>query len=130
MSYNSVTIHTILKDRKYFSQIKMDKAYVTKISSSTRLIESFGRAIVVLLEGTRFIINNALFSSKSQRNLLSFKDICCNGYHTKTMCEGNNEYLYITNIVSGKKSILEKLLAFSFGLYYTRIKTIEIHTTI
>ena len=59
---NSATSHTILKDRKYFSQIKMGEAYVTIISGSIRLIKGFG-----ILEGTRFIINNALFFSKSQK---------------------------------------------------------------
>ena len=71
-----------------------------------------------------------LYSFLNLRNLLGFKDICCNGYHIETVCEGNNEYLYITSIVSGKKSILEKLAVFSSGLYYTRINTIEIHAKI
>ena len=38
----------------------MGEAYVTTISSSIRLIEDSRRGIVVLPEGTRFIINNAL----------------------------------------------------------------------
>ena len=43
----------------------------------------------------RFHINDALYSSKSIRNLLSFKDIRKNGYHIETMNEGNKESLYI-----------------------------------
>ena len=71
----SATTHTILKNRKYFSQIKMCEAYITTISRSTRLIKGFARAIIILPKGARFIINNALCSYKPQRNLLSFKDI-------------------------------------------------------
>ena len=43
----------------------------------------------MLLNGTRFHINDALYTSKSIRNLLSFKDICRNGYLIETMNEGN-----------------------------------------
>ena len=64
-------------------------------------------------------------NSKSTRNLFSFKDIRKNGYHIETMNEGNKEYLYITSIIYGKKIVLEKLSAFSSGLYHTTIKPIE-----
>ena len=74
------------------------------------------------------MINDALFSSRSRRNLLSFKDIRRNGYHIETKDEDNNEYLYIANVVSGRKQILEKLPALSSGLYYTFIHEIESHT--
>ena len=39
-------------------------------------------------------------------------------------------YLYITSNMFGKKEILEKLPAFSFGLYYTIIKSKESYTVI
>jgi hypothetical protein len=68
-----------------------------------------------------------LHSSKFRRNLISFKDIRLNGYHVEITNEGNDEYLYITSIISGQKLILEKLTAFSSGLYYTTIRTIESH---
>ena len=74
---------------------------------------------------TRFHINDALYSNKSRRNLLSFKDIRRNGYNIETMNEDNVEYLYITSIIFGKKLIMEKLSAFSFRLYHTTIKPIE-----
>ena len=45
----------------------------------------------MLPNGTRFHINDALYYSKSTRNLLSFKDIRKNGYHIKTMNEGNKK---------------------------------------
>ena len=74
--------------------------------------------------GTRFHINDALYSSKSTRNLLSFKDIRRNGYHIETSDGDNTKCLYITSIVFGKKLIMEKLSAFSSGLYHTNIKSI------
>jgi hypothetical protein len=48
-------------------------------------------------------------------------------YHVKTTNEGSHEYLYITSIISGQELILEKLSAFTSGLYYTTIRTIESH---
>ena len=79
----------------------------------------------MLSNGSRFHINDALYSSKSTRNLLSFKDFSKNGYHIETMNEGNKESLYITSIIYGKKIVAEKLSAFSSWLYHTTIKSIE-----
>ena len=79
----------------------------------------------MLSNGTRFHINDALYSSKSKRNLLNFKDIYRNGYHIETMNEDNVEYFYITSIISGQKLIMEKLPAFFSRLYHTTIKPIE-----
>ena len=82
----------------------------------------------MLPNGTRFYINDALHSRKSTENFLSFKDI--NGYHIETMNGGNVECLYITSIVYGKKLIVEKLSAFSSGLYHTTIKLIESYVVV
>ena len=79
----------------------------------------------MLQNGTRFHINDALYCSKSIRNLLSFKDICKNRYHIETMNEGNKEILYITYIIYGKRIVAEKLPTFFSGLYHTTIKPIE-----
>ena len=79
----------------------------------------------MLPNGIRFHINDALYSNKSRRNLLNFKDIRRNGYHIKTMNEDNVKYLYITSIISSQKLIIEKLLAFSSRLYHSTIKPIE-----
>ena len=62
--------------------------------------------------------------------MLSFKDIRRNKYHIETMNKDNIEYLQITNIICGSKSMLEELPALSIGLYYTRINTIEAHHAI
>ena len=77
------------------------KANVSTISGTTNLVEDFGRANIMLPNGTRFHINDALYFSKFRRNLTSFKDIRRNGYHIETMNENNVEYIYITSIISG-----------------------------
>ena len=79
----------------------------------------------MLPKGTKFYINDTLYSSKSRRNLLSFKDIHYSSYHIETNNEDSEEYFYITSMVSGLKLILEKLHIFSSGLYYTTMRTIE-----
>ena len=89
------------------------------------LIEGFRRAIIILPNGTKLCIDDALYSSKSRRNLLSF-----NGYHIETNNEGNEEFLYITSIVSGQKLILEKLHIFFFELYYITMRTVETNVAI
>ncbi|KAB2052786.1 hypothetical protein ES319_A12G145100v1, partial [Gossypium barbadense] len=91
----SATTHTILKDKKYFSHLTMSNTHVNTISGSSKLIKGSGRAIILLPKGTKFIIDDALYSTKSQRSLLSFKDIRLNGYHIETMNEKNVKYLYI-----------------------------------
>ena len=46
------------------------------------------------------------------------------------MNEDNTKCFYITSIVYGKKLIVEKLLAFSFGLYCTSIKSIKSYVVV
>ena len=119
------TTHTILREKIYFFNLIKTNTSVSTIYGTSNLIEDSGRANIVLPNGTRFHINDALYYSKSRRNLLSFKDICKNGYHIETMNEGNKECLNITSIFSGKIIVAEKLSAFSFWLYHTTIKSIE-----
>ena len=94
---------------------------MTTISGVSKLIEGSGRAIILLPCGTRLIINDALYSSKSQRNLLSFKDVRQNGFHMETMNENVIEYLCIIRHESGLKRILERMPSQTSGLYYTYI---------
>ena len=122
--------HTIFRDKRYFLELTLIKANVSTISSTTNLVKSFGIANITLPNRTRFHINDALYSSKSRRNLLSFKDIRINRYHIVTMNEENVEYLYITSIISGKKLIMKKLLAFSSRLYHTTIKPIKSYVVV
>ena len=124
---DSGTTHTILKHKEYFSELTMVKADVTTISGTTKLIEGYGKAQIILPNGTKLVINDALYSSKSRRNLISFKDVRQNGYHLETMTENHTEYLCITSEKCGKKSIHEKLPAYSSGLYRIDIKPVEIN---
>ncbi|XP_049348517.1 uncharacterized protein LOC125813072 [Solanum verrucosum] len=127
---DSATTNTILREKKYFSTLIVKKAYVNTISGSAKLIEGSGRAALLLPGGTILTIENALYCSKSQRNLLSFKVIRQNGYHVETANEGKIEYLYITTIKLGQKYVHEKLPAFSSGLYHTSISMVESHAIV
>ncbi|GJZ88943.1 disease resistance CC-NBS-LRR class family protein [Tanacetum coccineum] len=127
---DSATTHTILKKEIYFSRLNLQESNVNTISGSAKLIKGYGKAHILLPGGTMFEIDNALFSPMSQRNLLSFKDIRQNGYHIETTNEGHNEYLHITNVILGKRKVLEKLPALSSGLYYTKINIVETNAII
>ena len=72
---DSGTTHTILKNRDYFSKIKPTEAVVKTILGSVDLIERIGKTKFLLPNETKFTIDEALFSPKSIRNLLSFDDI-------------------------------------------------------
>ncbi|KAL4598076.1 hypothetical protein ACB092_11G033000, partial [Castanea dentata] len=96
---DSATTYTIIKDKKYFQNLKLCKTNVNTISSLLNLIEGSGRVIIMLSKSTKFCIDDALCSFKSSRNLLSFKDICYNSYHIETNNEGSEEFFYITSIV-------------------------------
>ena len=84
----------------------------------------------MLPKGTKLCIDDALYSSKSSKNLLSFKEIRYNGYHIETNNEGSEEFLCIISIVSGQNLILDILHIFSYGLYYTTMRTTEINVAI
>ena len=119
------TTHTILSDKKYFSNFTLTQSNVHTISSPVNLIKSSGKATIILPKGTKLKIEDALYYNKSSRNLLSFKDIRRNGYHIETMNHDANEYLLITSIISRQKCILEQLPSLSCGLYQTTIRSIE-----
>ncbi|GAV85413.1 hypothetical protein CFOL_v3_28850, partial [Cephalotus follicularis] len=106
------------------------KANVGKISGTSELIEGSGMASFVLSNGTQMRIIDALYSTKSRRNLLSFKDIRLNGYHIETTNENGKEYLYITGNASGQKQILEKLSGLSSRLHIMKIRAIESHNVV
>ncbi|GAV57517.1 hypothetical protein CFOL_v3_01054, partial [Cephalotus follicularis] len=103
------------------------KDNVGTISGTSDLIEGSGMTSFVLSNGTQIRITDALYSTKSRRNLLSFKNIRLNGYHIETTNENDKEYLYITGNASGRKQILEKLHGLSSGLFIIKIRVIESH---
>ena len=122
---DSATSHTILKNKKYFSHLINREASVSTITGSAKIIEGSGRVNIILPMGAQLEIFDALYSPKSQRNLLSFEDIRRNGYHIETMNEENIKFLHITSIIHGSKKVVERLPTFSIGLYYTKISAIE-----
>ncbi|GAV64664.1 hypothetical protein CFOL_v3_08182, partial [Cephalotus follicularis] len=92
---DSATTHIILQNEIYFSHLTISKANVGTIFGTSNLIEGSGMASFVLSNGTQIRITDSLCSTKSSRNLHSFKDICLNGYHIETTNENGKEYLYI-----------------------------------
>ena len=81
------------------------------------IIEGFGHATIMLPNGTTLHLEDALLSSRSSRNLLSFQDIRRNGYHLETLNANKNDFLCITSYKNGIKTIHEKLEANNSGLY-------------
>ena len=97
------TTHSILQQKKYFSQLTLAPSNVTTISGPVNLIEGSGRATIILSGGTILHLQDALYSTQSKRNLLSFKDIRWNGYHLETISDETTEFLLITATHDGKK---------------------------
>ena len=102
--------HTILRDKKYFSNLTLVPFNVQTILGPVDLIKGFGIATIVLPNDTKFQIDDALYSNKSNRNSLSLKNIRLNGYNIETMSHNGNEYLLITR----PKQILEQLISSSY----------------
>ena len=69
------TTHTILRDKKYFSNLTLVSFNVQTILGPVGLIKGFERATIVLPNDTKFQIDDVIYSNKSNRNLLSFKYI-------------------------------------------------------
>ena len=61
---DSGTTHTILKHKKYFSDLKSTKAIINTISGPIDLIEGYGKANIILPNGTKLFVNDALFFTK------------------------------------------------------------------
>lgn len=103
------TTYTILKDKKYFSHTQLVELNVRTISRVANIIKDSRKANIMFPRRTRFLINNAFFSSRSKRNVLSFKDICHSGYHIETTNESIIKYLCITSTISGLKTYIRKI---------------------
>jgi len=74
---NNASMHTIFKDKTYFSspEIKDFDRSVSTIYGHAKIIIGFGEANFTMLKKTHFKVNDALYSPKSHKNLISFKDI-------------------------------------------------------
>ena len=72
-------------------------------------------------------MRDPLYSSRSRRTLISFKDIRNNKYHFETETQFDQKYFYVTHKVNGLKSILERFKRLPSGLYITNIRRIEFY---
>lgn len=70
----------------------LTESSMTTVDDSTLLLQRHGKAQLVLPNGTLLTINKALYSPRSSRMLLIFKDIQANKLHCETT-EDHLEYL-------------------------------------
>ena len=94
MANNTIT-YKILNKKKYFEYLTLTKANFITISGPTDIIKGATMTNILLSNNTNLSIKDALYSPKSRRNSLSFKDIQANGYHIETIDEDRKEYIYI-----------------------------------
>ena len=104
--------HSILTRKIYFTSLLMRKAFIATIVRSSDLIKVSGRATLVLPNEILLQIKNALYFPKSERYILSIKDIRLDRYHLETV-DKRKEYLYITQVVSCQKRVLENIFCIS-----------------
>ena len=52
-----VTMHTILRDKRYFLKLTLTKTNISTIYNTINLVEGFERVNIMLPNGTRFYIN-------------------------------------------------------------------------
>ena len=94
---------------------------VTTISGPSTLIEGFGKAQFALSNGTSMTISEALYSLRSSRTFMSFKDIRANESYVETAHTNDVDFFYMTSKTYGEKRILEKLRCLSSDFYITTI---------
>jgi hypothetical protein len=119
---DSGTTNSILRETNYFQTLTKRKGNVLTITGRNATIVGSGRATIVLAMGTQITVENALLYPDSKRTLLSYRDICQNGFHIETRDDNNEKILLVTKNSRYGKRIVEKILFFSSGLYYTYIK--------
>ena len=79
---DSCTTNSILREMKYFQTLKQREGNIMTIASRDVLIVGSGRATITLPMGTQITMEDALYPD-STRTLLSFRDVCKNGFHVK-----------------------------------------------
>ena len=119
---DSAATNSILGYTKYFQTLQKRAENVLTIAGSNGRIVGSGRAVVVLPNDTRILIDEAFLYPEADRNLLIFKDIRRSGYHITTACESGTEYLKITESEDTQIKVVEKAPGTSSGIYYTKIK--------
>ena len=93
---DSATTHTVLREGIYFTNFIPKNAPLTTLSGTSNLIEGYGKAHIMLSNGTSLTIAEALYSPCSGRTLLSFKDIRDNNYQAEIRVENGVEFVCIT----------------------------------
>ena len=58
---DSATTHTILKNRNFFSNIVFDTHKVSTIAGPAHIIEGYGKANLMLPNGTQIYVQNTLY---------------------------------------------------------------------
>ncbi|KAM2304617.1 hypothetical protein ACFXTH_024303 [Malus domestica] len=106
---DSATIHTILRERHYFTNFIPKNASLTTLSGSSSLIEGYRNARIMLCNGTVLTIKDVIYSPRSGKMLLSFIDIGNNQYHVETTEENGSKFICITSYEYGQKHIHDKL---------------------
>ena len=124
---DSATTYTVLRECIYFTIFIPKNAPLTTLSGLSNLILGYGKTCIMSSNGTILTIDVALYSPRSGRTLLSFKDIRDNNYHAETYVENGVEFICITSYEYGQKRILEKMKRIPSGLYTTTIRPIESH---
>ena len=127
---DSATTHSILKDKNYFSTMTLRKANVHTIFGPVEMIVGSENATIMLSNGTILHIEDALLSTKTKRNLLSFKDVHHNGYNLETIIEADIDCLCIISYKIGIKTIHEKIKALISRLYCVPIRAIESYANV
>lgn len=79
--------HIILHNKNYFMSLTLTETKVNIISGPEELIKGSRRAMFILPIGMELCINEALYSPKSRRNILSFRDIHHNEFHIEIVNE-------------------------------------------
>ncbi|KAM1579917.1 hypothetical protein ACFX1Z_041299 [Malus domestica] len=124
---DSATMHTVFRECIYFINFIPKNALLTTLSGPSNLTKGYSKTRIMLSNGTIFTIAEAFYSPRSERMLLSFKDITDNNYHDETHIENEVELMCITSCKYGQKRILEKIERIPSGLYSTTICPIECH---
>ena len=89
---DSATTNSILRELKYFQTLKKMNGDILTIAGRDTVIVGTGRAIFTLSNGTQVTIEDALLYPDSSRTLISYRDICKNGFHIETHKDNKEEY--------------------------------------
>ena len=92
------------------------------ITGRDALIVGSGRVTITPPMGTKITMEDALLYPNSTRTLLSFRNVCKNGFHVETHMNNKEEFLLFTKLIGYGKQICKKISSLQAGLYFTYIK--------